>query len=190
MELYIPEIGDTLVLTKPWKFTLYAETRNQALASFFGYYLSDYPNKFIKESELAPMRDADYVIDYPDNKDPKYKDIFGQFNHKLYNNDWNSAGQNCPEHIQYNKDGVEHRDIAGKIGIEELEIEIPVGVELKIDRIYIRKGAKEYSSISFFANRLGEGYIKTGYSGNEKKIKRKSLRFWAKLSDCNKIEFK
>lgn len=47
------------------------------------------------------------------------------------------------------------------------------GTELRVDRIYIRKGNKDYSSISF--------WIKNGpYKG---------ARFWAKLSDVNQIEF-
>ena len=48
----------------------------------------------------------------------------------------------------------------------------PKGTQLKIDRIYIRKGAEEFSSLSFFTT-----------------INNKKVRFWAKLTDVNKIEF-
>lgn len=48
---------------------------------------------------------------------------------------------------------------------------------LAVDRIYIRKGAAEYSSISF--------RIISNPIWNDKKV----YRFWAKLADCNNIEF-
>lgn len=51
-----------------------------------------------------------------------------------------------------------------------LAVTLHAGSVLSVDRIYIRKGAKEYSSLSF---RYIDGYG----------------RFWAKLSDVNNIEF-
>lgn len=61
------------------------------------------------------------------------------------------------------------------MGLEKTySVTFNTGTELKIDRIYIRKGNKEYSSISF--------WIKNGpYKG---------ARFWAKLSEVNQIVFK
>lgn len=52
-------------------------------------------------------------------------------------------------------------------------VTIPKGTLLKIDRIYIRKGISEYSSLTFY---VGSGEWK-------------GARFWAKLSDVNNIEF-
>jgi hypothetical protein len=72
---------------------------------------------------------------------------------------------------------------------------IPAGEILKVDRIYIRKGIKDYSSITFLwkgksteprIETYGPGY---GLSGKQYKIPRKPVRFWAKLSDVNNIEF-
>lgn len=51
-------------------------------------------------------------------------------------------------------------------------VTLSAGTILKVDRIYIRKGNKEYSSITFY-----------GTFGKNK------LRFWAKLEDVNKIKF-
>ena len=48
---------------------------------------------------------------------------------------------------------------------------LPAGTELKVDRIYIRKGAEDFSSVTF----------KSTYKG-------KQIRFFAKLNDVNKIE--
>lgn len=58
-------------------------------------------------------------------------------------------------------------------------ITLPKGTSLKVDRIYIRKSAwgqdaSAFSSLSFFA--LIPGHKKKG-------------RFWAKLSDVNRIQF-
>lgn len=54
------------------------------------------------------------------------------------------------------------------------EITIPKGSKLSISRIYIRNGQKEYNSVTFNLKKHSE----------DKKIKG---RFWAKLSDVNKI---
>jgi hypothetical protein len=60
-------------------------------------------------------------------------------------------------------------------------VTLPKGTVLTVDRIYIRQGASEYSSISFYAS--------IGASGKSSFGKPKSPRFWATLKDCNKIEF-
>lgn len=51
---------------------------------------------------------------------------------------------------------------------------IPKGTELIVDRIYIRKGASNFSSVSF---RIAKNKT-LGYSG----------RFWVKLDDVNTME--
>jgi hypothetical protein len=56
-------------------------------------------------------------------------------------------------------------------------VKLPKNTELKIDRVYIRKGAADYSSLSFF--------IQSHPSDDNFK----GARFWAKLSDVNEIEF-
>lgn len=60
-------------------------------------------------------------------------------------------------------------------------VTIPSGTVLKVDRIYIRQGLQEWSSITFYAEGIGKGKGSFG--------KPKTARFWAKLVDCNKIEF-
>jgi len=78
---------------------------------------------------------------------------------------------------------------------------IPAGAVLKVDRIYIRKGNKEYSSITFHWK--GEALpakmepdsdwdpVSRHNIPNGKffKIPRIPIRFWAKLADVNNIEF-
>jgi len=68
---------------------------------------------------------------------------------------------------------------------------IPAGAVLKIDRVYIRKGAKEFSSITFLWK--GESLpakLEQYWEGGESyKVPRQPIRFWAKLGDVNNIEF-
>lgn len=49
------------------------------------------------------------------------------------------------------------------------------GTLLKVDRIYVRKGSSDFSSITFYATDPGA---------------KKKQRFWVKLEDANQIEFK
>jgi hypothetical protein len=60
-----------------------------------------------------------------------------------------------------------------------------------VDRIYIRKGNKEYSSITFLwkGEALPSKMEQYKPGGEFYKIPRIPIRFWAKLSDVNNIEF-
>lgn len=60
---------------------------------------------------------------------------------------------------------------------EFTEVSIPSGSLLKVDRVYIRKGLHEYSSISFYVELPNQ------------KGKPQKCRFWASLQDCNNIYF-
>lgn len=58
----------------------------------------------------------------------------------------------------------------------------PAGTKLVVDRIYIRAGSEDFDSVTFRAS----GYtssVRTGLKGK----KEKSVRFWAKLDDVNKM---
>jgi hypothetical protein len=55
----------------------------------------------------------------------------------------------------------------------------PIGTRLSVDRIYIRKGQKDFDSISFNVQ------IDSSWRGKPKVIKG---RFWVKLEDANKID--
>lgn len=49
-------------------------------------------------------------------------------------------------------------------------VTLPSGTELVVDRIYIRAGVEDFNSLTF-----------------RTKMGKKSIRFWAKLADVNKI---
>ena len=68
-----------------------------------------------------------------------------------------------------------------KLNASSVKIKILKGSHLTVDRIYIRKGVKEYSSVTF--------YVKKGaqveYNGGLYKMR--GARFWAKLHDVNRL---
>ncbi len=154
MLLYVPEIGDHLLLTRDWQFKLYPERRNKSIST---------------ELKLTEFKHWE-----PENR--KY--FNGWYDDELY-----------PQPIYNWQDGSEYQEWAKtvkKVLISDLYINFPYGTILKIDRVYIRKGAKDFSSITFHAKNIecvdGEFIL-------SKKKKPKSYRFWAKLSDCNNIDF-
>lgn len=192
MNLYVPEIGDHLLLTEDWKFSLHAEGRNQDLGEFFGHYMFGYNDGWIEEAKLPRMRQIDYSVKYPTEEEieKKYGGFMKRVSHDQRNAAWREAEEACPEYVKYWEDNDDHRKAAAEILKKSLEITLPAGTVLAVDRIYIRKGASDYSSITFYAKELGEVTIQgRRWYGNSKPKKKKSLRFWAKLEDCNNIVF-
>lgn len=61
------------------------------------------------------------------------------------------------------------------------DVTILAGAELSVDRVYVRKGASDYSSITFHLRKNGVLWF------DGKEIKAKG-RFWAKLSDVNQMK--
>lgn len=94
-------------------------------------------------------------------------------------------------------------------GSKMAEVVLPKGAVLKIDRIYIRKGAKDYDSVTFILQSIPKKDIevpeersiydknapnpsrKDGERGAyvKKTVIRNKIRFWAKLKDINNIQF-
>lgn len=78
---------------------------------------------------------------------------------------------------------------------------IPAGSILKVDRVYIRKGKGEFSSLTFLWKgayipskmepweRWNRDTGRVEPTGEFQKIPRRPIRFWAKLEDVNNIEF-
>ena len=60
-----------------------------------------------------------------------------------------------------------------------IEVTLPKGTLLRVDRIYIRKGKKDYDSLTFYAS--GPGLKAMHQKQN------KTLRFFASLADVNKM---
>lgn len=187
-KFYVPELGDTITLAEDFTFTLHAESRNKDLAAAFGHY--EVYNRgaiFIDESVLPPMRDPDYDLKYPDQNDPQFKDWLGRIDGNKLNKAYKQAEADCLEYKKYFEDLEIHRQEAAKIGKPSIQVTLPKGTELIVDRIYIRKGASDYSSITFRTTSLGSANVPN--SSYRKSKTKKSLRFWVKLQECNTIVF-
>lgn len=155
--LSIPEIGDHLRLTSDWTFPLYDEYRNKSLWEL--YRCDEQPNAVDYDLEVKALeaeRDA----------------IFNKYR----------ANPQRPFHYMITdfKDQDRLSEISYKINAmnqKRVDITIPVGSTLTIDRIFIRKGMSDFSSLSFYLR---------DHPGHTFK---KKPRFWAKLEDCNRIEY-
>jgi len=88
----------------------------------------------------------------------------------------NEQGRKLDTNFKYN-------DIVDKLKLD-------IGCILKVDRIYIRKGANKYSSVTFHLT-LPDGRKSTKPLQQwhaDLKPRRIPLRFWAKLNEVNTIE--
>ena len=134
LKMCIPSIGDKILLTNEWTFTLYAESRNATLGEMFGHY--------------DPVKRI-----WSDGRD--------NYGHK----------KNAKGFTDY-RDRLMNRPIC--------TITLPKDTQLTIDRIYIRKGATDFDSLSFWMGSIPPtiAYKKKG-----------KVRFWAKLTEVNSIEF-
>ena len=206
MNFYVPELGDELVLTKDWKFNLFPEWRNTDLATLQNHYLYNGYDQirdtwyigWIDGTVILKMRDIDYAFEYPDREKFTKKSL-GQFvvgstgtvDMAAYLKACEEIRNSNPEYIQWEKDKKEWNQKCSNSWKPILPAVIPAGTTIKVDRIYIRKGAKDFSSITFLVRGLGEIEKKIPYPVKGKKTtkNKKSLRFWAKLVDCNTIEF-
>ena len=133
MKFQIPSIGDKIRLTRAWKFTLHAESRNESLGLLIDHFVKG-------ETRYASGTWSDGFSGY---------------------GDW-----------RYDPPIASGRAI--------VEVTLPKGTELTIDRIYIRKAAETFNSVSFNVRSFPETY---------KHKKKGRIRFWAKLNDVNKMNF-
>jgi hypothetical protein len=160
MKLYVPEIGDHIKLTADWSFDLFNEHRNKSLWEL--YDCDNDPAIIIQRTEQEKIRAEIEVLEarmYPNNI--RWNRAVGFHNHPVN-----------PEDITKR---YELFDKLHKLLV--VNVTIPAESVLSIDRIFIRKGMDDYSSLTFFLK------------SHPNKTFKKKPRFWAKLHDCNKIEF-
>lgn len=159
MKMYIPEIGDKIVLTKDWTFRLFDEGRNTALFDLL---------KVKRRGVESIQRASDG------------KQFFYVWNDGCWlcgawlADDGEEAKVNMYEVRQENR----RNEISPQFKIIKdsgTEVTLKAGQVLSVDRVYIRRGASDFSSITF------------NYIGAPKGSGR--VRFWAKLADVNTIEF-
>ena len=65
-------------------------------------------------------------------------------------------------------------------------VEIPKGTLVKVDRIYIKKGSSQFSSITFSIPTVRSKSDKLNYPNN---VQLGGCKFWVKLHECNGTNF-
>lgn len=156
MQLYIPEIGDHIELMSDWNFTLYDEYRNEKMWNL----LNCYENPDVMHSlNIRKSASDDLEALYS-----KYRNLV----------------QNYRSHIdKWSDEDIELSNKLSDLRRKEIScaVTLPKSSILSFDRIYIRKGASDYSSISFYLKFHPKLHLK------------RKPRFWAKLEDCNTMEY-
>jgi hypothetical protein len=159
MKLYIPEIGDRIKLEQDWCFTPVKESRNVGLFKFFmpkevldEMLITIYNWNYRTNTKIDDNYDKNFVIRYKEISSITNKELLKLNNFDIF------SSQNI-------------KRIA-----ENFEVKIPKDSVLKIDRIYIRKGASDFSSVTFYIESIPGVKLKN------------KIRFFANLNDVNNIE--
>lgn len=146
-KLNIPNLGTVLILTEDWEFNLYFEDRNQSLLDDYGYIKKF---RWREEKKLKPA-------DFKSGKIPQeveYEDALTEEQLKVAYKSYRATNAFDNPFIK---------------------ITLPTGTQLSVERIYIRKGAEAFNSVTFRTTK------------NCPDLKYRNKRFWVKLRDANKI---
>lgn len=160
MKLYIPDIGDTLRLTEDWSFKLCNESRNSGVWDAFK---KKHPDMDLYISDIRDKIEAEKKAEEAQIRKDNPGAIAIWYYH--LSRDYWAESRSAGYPITLLKDTV-----------------------LRVDRIYIRKGASDYSSVTFNVMQSPEKFLTLAKDGGTfpKGTRR---RFWAKLQDVNAIEF-
>lgn len=159
MRLFIPELGTNLKLSKDWTFSLFFEYRNYGIWEAFDSSLKNALTTW-RESEMQRL---EKLVEEEDEKYFKENpDVIMRFG---YTNPYRWEMRNISFYVT-----------------------LPAETVLRVDRIYIRKGAEDYSSVSFNVISCPLEHLTPAKEGGSFP-KYQKRRFWAKLDDVNKIEF-
>jgi hypothetical protein len=165
MKLFIPELGSKLKLKRAWTFPVIWEGRNLSLIKYFNNKLFDSYKEF-HENYWKNIRktwtNACQAVGLEANKGHYY----------LLNSPISEEKILVTKAEAWlEKNQSEAFDLLNSFEKDNpLIFTLPKGTVLELDRIYIRKGAKEFSSTTF-------------------KLRKEKVRFWVKLADANRIEF-
>jgi len=129
-KFYVPEIGDEITLTEDWTFQLHSEYRNIIFGHFLGY--NNYYSGWVNQSDTKSL---ETLQSFKYREDCESQDDYMK-RHKEWQLEWQLECE--------------------KFRLDVIEVTIPKGCILKIDRIYIRKGNKDYSSITFNVKNMGQ----------------------------------
>lgn len=156
-QLDIPPLGSALKLVEDWDVILHIERRN-----------TEFLAPFVAARVRRKWQKGDDISHYP--RDIRSVEYFhkGQY-----------SGNGVSEihyglFVDLTPSDAKYRDNIG------MQIKIPAGTVLVIDRYYIRKGCTAYDSISFTVKKFPDSF----------EIQRPPrARFWAKLADTSRIRY-
>lgn len=167
MNIFIPDIGTKLTLTRPWTFDLWFEHRNEGL---------------IEKELLAAGFDNTPTFHEPTTGKDRFGNPFTWTNPPtipmrtlMWGGRFHRDRKETKAELEKARAVMGDRFILDDVN--GIITTLPKGSVLTVDRIYIRKGQGygKFSSISF-------------YLTLPQKSKQKGrLRFWAKLKDVNTI---
>lgn len=153
--LFIPEIGTEITLAEHCTLTIYPERRNHKLLEKLGY--TGFPTFWPDDTGLEEY--VDFCL--TSEQDAEFDELFAKSQKNTDDFDRETWTKERKKFYQKYKD----------VLVQNVPLLLVDGTVLKVDRIYIRKGNKEYSSLTFYA--------KNGpYKGQ---------RFWAKLDEVNQL---
>lgn len=159
-QIFIPPLGSVIRLEEEWRFPLHYERRNEKLMELsrleppFKRHISRFGANDTWRN-MSPKERKETIDATPWIFENGYPEDGPQFDHYgFWSGDWSHP-------FSFAED-----------------------TELKIDRIYLRQGQKDFDSVSFRSN-----CWVSEISAPAARIPRKTkgIRFWAKLSDVNNI---
>lgn len=160
MKLYIPEISDRIKLEEEWTFKPVKESRNEGLFNFFlpkeiidNMVVHVYNWNYNTKTKIDENFERDFEIKYGEIENFKNKELVKKVNR--YFNFFSEKNKHL---------------------IGDFNVTIPKDSILKVDRIYIRKGASDFSSVTFYLESIPGVKMKN------------KIRFFANLTDVNDIE--
>lgn len=135
MKLFIPELGTKLKLTKSWKFNLVAEIRNLDLLRSPKKKLENVRKQAELKKRLVELKNLvnEDTKEHYDGVNPRFLNqskYYGKYS-EIEKEYWNTRNHNQIDNYK------------------DKEQIIPKGTILEVDRIYIRKGARDFSSVTF-----------------------------------------
>jgi len=144
-KLFIPNLGTLMILAEDWTFKLFFESRNDTMIQAFG----GKKGKWWWEDDLNPDDFVDGIV-----PPIEYEKAMSE---EQLDNSYKSFRATNAKDKPY------------------IRVTLPKGTQLKIDRIYVRRGSESFSSVTFRTTKICP----------EKKFA--SKRFWAKLREANEI---
>lgn len=172
-KMYIPEIGDLLKLTTAWHFTLHKERRNDDVW------------------EALDCDSHPSLLPITQERDRLHKEI-GEIRDRMTMRHYGSGPFRGSRMVfassQDDTDFHAAQERLIELHHPTCPVEFPRKTVLRVDRIYIRKGNEDFSSVSFFV--AGSPLPALQPTEFKKKVgSRGRRRFWAKLVDVNTMQF-